>query len=74
MAASTALQIGRRLKRVITQLRLLIIVQHRCVWKLPEHLMPSADVLLCLQLSSSLLILENSPSSHFRPSPGTRRW
>lgn len=64
LAACTALQIRRGLKRVITQLRLLIIIQHRSVWKLPQYLMPRAGVLLCLQVPSSLLILENGPSSH----------
>jgi hypothetical protein len=46
-ASCTTLQMWRGLERMITQLRLLIIVQNRCVWKLPEYLMPRADVLLC---------------------------
>ena len=64
LAACAAFQVRRRLKCVITQLRLLIVVRHRSIWQLPEYLLPRADVLLRLQVSSSLLILENGPRSH----------
>jgi hypothetical protein len=64
LAACAAFQVRRRLKCVITQVRLLIVIQHRSIWQLPEYLLPRAGMLLRLQVSSSLLILENGPRSH----------